>query len=895
MKTKTMFDWTRLSKGFIKAVIYSELTPEYDKPEIDLNDKDLLAPYISEIAEWPNPHFIKKYRREIEDYFREDQEGAHLKNIAVHLAKMNYGGFKKDMEPEETLLLLRRKNLTNAVVDAYKMELLKDGIPNFEAETTFTKPITIDLKKAVLTEVALHPYQQEAVSTLKKFFIDEDKKSGILMMPTGSGKTMTSAYFLLHEMASRGYEIVWLAHRHMLVEQAAEVLYRLAPFARERLLTEGAKDTPDELRMVCVSGMHASSHALSKGDGLVIGSVQSLCRKTEYLTKPLAKKVIIVVDEAHHTTAPTYRRIIKDIRKKRPDAKLLGLTATPVKYTDAGTVALKKLFDDNIIYKVPMTNLITNGTLATPINIPRATNEDIEAVVKDKNEMDLIRRRGELTEHTVELIAKSNERNEAIIGEYMDNRESYGKTLIFALNGFHASVLSEMLRERGVACDYVYSLNGKKENEAVIRRFRDSNHKDENGKDDHLDVLVNINILTEGSDIPEIQTVFLTRPTGSDTLLMQMIGRGMRGVGMGGTKTVNVVDFCGKWSVFMRWSGLRDFWDVVGGGDPPPPPPGRSPQPDPIPVEIVLAVARGFVYRGLSVKAGTTRLPLGWYNVIDDEGNDEIILVFDCQMDGFKAMKADAERIIAGSEPDGKELLEKYFDGFGLMPQPDDLADIADWTRAEKKFPELHTFDERDEIDPAIVSKKLKLMADTLPMAQGFAFIDKQYEAHSDIIDSLYGNKEYYRRRIFDFMTYPKGLVPIGTRVEEADKAYYHLSPEPFPESLDTLLDEVIDEQGGNLGDGYRRPTIEWTRRGYKSYYAEYMTATDRIKVNCILDSADVPRETMKYLIYHECLHQLIPHHGPEFRELEHRYPDFNEHDHFLSYRFPEFDKFFAM
>lgn len=893
MKKKTMFDWTKLSKKFIKAVVYSEFTPEYDKPETDLDDKDLLAPYISEIAAWPNPFFIKKYRREIEDYFREDQDGAHLKNIAAQLARKNYGGFKKDMEPDDIMLLLRRKNLTEAVVDAYKVELLKEGIENYEAKTTFTNPVTIDLTKAVANEISLYLYQQEAVDALKKFFIDDDKQSGILMMPTGSGKTMTSAYFLLREMASRGYEIVWLAHRHMLVEQAAEVLYRLAPLARERALTEGERNTPDELRMVCVSGMHASSHALSKGDGLVVGSVQSLCRKTGYLTKPLAKKVIIVVDEAHHMTAPTYRRIVKDIRNKRPDAKLLGLTATPVKYTDAGTAALKKLFDDNIIYRIPMTKLIADGTLAKPINISRDTNDDIEAIVKDENEMNLIRRRGELTERTIELIAKSNERNEVIIDEYMNNREKYGKTIIFALNGYHAAVLSDMLRERGVACDYVYSLRDKAENEAIIRRFRDSNHKDETGKDDHLDVLVNINILTEGSDIPEIQTVFLTRPTGSDTLLMQMIGRGMRGIGMGGTETVNVVDFCGKWSVFMRWSGLRNVWDIPD-TPPPQPPRGKGGQPpELIPIEIVLAVARGFIYRGVKVSSGSVRLPLGWYNVIDDEGNDENILVFDCQTDGFEAMRADMENIIAGPEPDGKELLEKYFDGFGLMPQPEDLADIADWIQAEKKFPKLHTFEERDEIDPAIVSQRL--LAESLQMPQMIERINEIYRAHSNIIDSLYGNSDYYKHRIVDFMLYPKGVVPIGTRIEEVDKAYYRLSPEPFPESLDTLLDEVIAEQRGNLGEEYRRPTIEWTRHSYKNYYAQYWFATDHIKVNCVLDSVDIPRETMKYLIYHECIHQLIHQHTSEFRELEHRYPDFNEHDHFLSCHFPEFDRFFEM
>ena len=348
--------------------------------------------------------------------------------------------------------------------------------------------------------------------------------------------------------------------------------------------------------MTCVSGKHASSHALSKKDDLVVGTVQSLCRQTKYITKPLKKKVIIVVDEAHHTIAPSYRRVIEAIRKKCPTAKLLGLTATPVKYTEKGTAALMEYFDNTIIYSVPMSQLIADGTLAKPVNIRRETNVDIETRI-DEEEMKRIRRRGELTEATIDLIAKTNERNDVIVDEYVKNQGKYGKTIIFALNGYHCGVLDDALRKRGVKCGYVYTWNDEKENQNVIDRFRDNNHKNAKGEDDHIDVLININILTEGSDIPDIETVFLTRPTGSDTLLMQMIGRGMRGVGCGGTETVNIVDFCDKWSSFTRW--LNPKFITEGEGELPESVSRPSEPPELVPMELIIAVMRGIKYGNL--------------------------------------------------------------------------------------------------------------------------------------------------------------------------------------------------------------------------------------------------------------------------------------------------------
>ena len=142
---------------------------------------------------------------------------------------------------------------------------------------------------------------------------------------------------------------------------------------------------------------------------------------------------------------------------------------------------------------------------------------------------------------------------------------------------------------------------------------------------------------------------------------------------------------------------------------------------------------------------------------------------------------------------------------------------------------------------------------------------------------------------------YPDGVAPLGTVVEEVEKKFYKLDEEPFAESLDKLLDEVISEFSDVLGKNFIRPTISWTDREYKTYFGIYYPEKKRIKINRVLDSKTVPREVLKYLIYHECLHQLIPKHGREFRNLEQRYPNFDDCEHFLDVKFPDFYREYAM
>ena len=631
-----------------------------------------------------------------------------------------------------------------------------------------------------------------------------------------------------------------------------------------------------------MSSLHSPAQAIEKDDDLIVTMVQSISRNTDRLQKNLSQKVVIVVDEAHHTLAPTYRRTIKEIRKKNPAAKLLGLTATPVRANDKDTDALGNIFDNKIIYQVSMSKLISDGTLAKPVPNQIQTNLDIETIINDK-EIGEIQKWKEIPESLVDKIARTNTRNDIIVNEYVQNREKYGKTLIFALNGIHCMALNDALRKHGIKSDFVYTTNKSSYNNEVIERFRKN----------QLEVLININILTEGSDIPDIQTIFLTRPTSSDALLMQMVGRGMRGVGAGGTKTVNIVDFCDKWSDITRWLNP----EVLFGEDAEiiEPVYGEPRHYDLIPWDLIRAIMKGISYKGVGVLKRDSVLPVGWYNIIDISGNDEQILVFENQLSGYDKLKNDLENDFASVEKilDNDAIGEKYFDEFGLAPTDNELRDLVSDFKLENKFPELQTFEARDKIDPYILAQKF--LEENIYVRDKKNKIAEIYKENRQLIDNLYGGRESYMRRVDDFMNYPDGVAPLGTVVEEVEKEFYKLDPAPFEESLDKLLDEVIKERAATLGKSFIRPKISWTDKDYKTYFGIYYPERKSIKINRVLNSKSIPREVLKFAIYHECLHQLIAKHGREFRNLERLYPNFDDYENFLDVKFPDYYRDYAM
>ena len=369
--------------------------------------------------------------------------------------------------------------------------------------------------------------------------------AGLLVLPTGGGKTLTATYWLMQKILSHGKKILWIAHTYSLLEQA----YHSFEMVCYKNIAIGGKNS---YSYRIVSGMHCSAYSINPDDDIVIASKASLSVEKPAFRAWLEKNrdnFYFIIDEAHHAPARGYRNLIDDMRKYGGKFFMLGLTATPFRTDEEETGGwMKKVFPDDILYRISISDLISREILSKPNFERKNTDVDMKKLFEDNNATDVYNRiihnkdfdiggNGKAAKRAAALIAKNHERNAFIVGTYKNNAAKYGKTLVFALNQAMAKVLYEYFQAAGVRVGCVISSYGSYANEQTITQF----------KNDEIDVLVNVNIVTEGVDVPNVQTVFLTRPTKSKILMTQMIGRGLRGKKVGGTETTYIVDFLDNW------------------------------------------------------------------------------------------------------------------------------------------------------------------------------------------------------------------------------------------------------------------------------------------------------------------------------------------------------------
>lgn len=393
----------------------------------------------------------------------------------------------------------------------------------------------------------LYEHQEEAIRKLDAM----DKRGSfrtLLVLPTGGGKTLTAAYWLLRNAVDQNKKILWLAHRHLLLEQAAEA------FARNAYTDTMVNRTVFNYRII--SGMHDKPVHIQKTDRILIASKDSMIRSLDKLKNWLnGEEIYLVIDEAHHAVAKSYKKIIQYVADHTKSMKLLGLTATPFRTSEDEQGALKQVFTDDIVYKTDLDTLIKKSILATPTFIDCNTNIQftehlgIQALKSIEN-LDT------LPENIANDIADNKERNRIIVEKYLHNYEKYGQTIVFALNKVHAIALNKLFNEKGKA----YGIRSEfiiSEVQDMITGITISNadneRKIEAYRNGEIQVLINVNILTEGTDLPKTHTVFLTRPTVSTTLMTQMVGRALRGLKAGGTKEAYIVTFIDNWNDKIAW------------------------------------------------------------------------------------------------------------------------------------------------------------------------------------------------------------------------------------------------------------------------------------------------------------------------------------------------------
>ncbi len=849
------FTWESFDTSFLKSII-DAADVEDKELYLKTDDKESIVGCVNSICDYPNKRFIYDYRNIIDNELLPKYE----KQVAEICRALNI----TERSRNGRLTALSKKKTTDTLVNAYEAALLSiSGLsiqPQEYSNFRYTK--TLDMKATKVEGVALYDFQKEAAKALKEHFVDKDMMEGMLVMPTGSGKSRTSTYFLIKEMISRGYQIIWLAHRHMLIDQAADCFYRFAGLSK--IVNPDIKD----YRLSCVSGEHLRMSQIDKHE-VVVASVSSVYRNRKHLRRVLGKKVMVVVDECHHTLAPSYQETIRFIKKYRTDTKLLGITATPVRANDEDSAALMSLFGNNVVYDISLSTLIKKGILADPKFERIETNEEIEPIISVDEEK-LIRRYGELPETLVSKIADSASRNKVIIEQYMNNKDKYGKTLIFALNVVHCRFIYDELKERGVRVGYIHS--GKDDNTMVINDFKNGN----------LDVLVNVNIMTEGTDVPDIQTVMLTRPTQSEGLLMQCIGRGMRGPKAdNGTETVNIIDFHDKWSVFKKW--LNPEWLIDE---------EREEEDIPEIKEHKRYTYREYewkmcqeIYNSVIVKSQILHeevmVPVGWYSLCDDEGIDICMLVFESHLEGFLNMRKDKEYWLHDESITAEQVIKKYFGGFGDKPLLSDMKILLDNFRNNEIPPTMHALAHRKMIDPIYVANRAE--EEHRDVVDFAGEIYDEYEVARD----LYPSKEIYQEKVSKAKIYKNKKIIIGQKVEELPIEWIDFDRTPC-HNLKELADEVVEEMFSGVYPDVNE--ISWTDKPYKGFYGRFWHESHNIEINCVLNSKDVKPEVIKFLIYHEMLHRGNRYHDKAFFEEEHKYPNWEKHDNFLNEKMYKFD-----
>ncbi|MCS6798274.1 MAG: DEAD/DEAH box helicase, partial [Myxococcota bacterium] len=383
------------------------------------------------------------------------------------------------------------------------------------AEASFrVLPARRNLRGPLLTD-----FQDQAVRALREAFAPpwptkRRAPAGMLVLPTGGGKTLTALYYLAVDWLSRGKRVLWIAHRVHLLDQVYEHLS-----ADRSVLAYVRRD-------LSVSLCHGRHDSLD-GD-FVLASAQKL-HSIWGESKELPKDFdFVVIDEAHRGQALRTREKLASLREK--GTPLLGLTATPFRATDEETAALHELFDRRIVYQISMRELIAKGFLAKPVFHRLLLHEAAQLSSAD---VYAIREQGEFTGQALRKIAESRARNREIVDYWTRRARAFGKTLVFACTIRHAEELAKAFHRRGFEAAVVHSRMNMAERERIVGAFRSN----------RIQVLTNVNVFSEGTDVPDIKTVLLARPTLSPVLYWQMIGRGARGgPGAPEKKEFHVVD-----------------------------------------------------------------------------------------------------------------------------------------------------------------------------------------------------------------------------------------------------------------------------------------------------------------------------------------------------------------
>ena len=374
-----------------------------------------------------------------------------------------------------------------------------------------------------MTEMKLFDYQKDMVMRIEKAF--RLYRSVMAQMPTGTGKTVVLASVVESFLGEHPLKSVWIvAHRRELVSQIQETIERVFSnrFAEKE---DGSSDNLIEKPLD--SSLFTLRSSLIKAM-----SIQWLARHYDEIGE---EPGMIVIDEAHHALAKTY----KEMWDRFPKAKFLGLTATPCRLNGKGFIDLF----DVLVQSWSVPEFISKGRLATYDFVSIKSNGVTQRLI------DSLQKRGadgDYQNKEMDMLLNKRPSIERLYRSF----EEYGKDrkgIVYAINISHAKKIVELYQEHGIKAVAIDSKTPAAERQADIEAFKKGD----------IQVLVNVDIFSEGFDCPDVEFVQLARPTLSLAKYLQMVGRGLRVAK--GKKCCVIIDNVGLYRVFGLPSQIWDW------------------------------------------------------------------------------------------------------------------------------------------------------------------------------------------------------------------------------------------------------------------------------------------------------------------------------------------------
>lgn len=317
----------------------------------------------------------------------------------------------------------------------------------------------------------LRPYQQEAVNRLRDSYRNHNKRV-VLVSPTGSGKTVIASDIIERATIKNGGRVLFIAHRREIIDQTSQKLTEIDVPHGIMMGDDGRKDPSAPVQLA---------------------SIQTLIRRE------LPPVDFIIIDECHLSLAISYQKIMCHYE----DTPILGLTATPWRTDGQG---LGRIYEDMVMVS-QVKELIREGYLLAP-----------EIFAPFRPDLSKVRvRAGDYIESDLSAVMDKNH----LIGSIVSHWTTYARnmtTVVFASSRQHSKHIVHNFLNAGIAAEHLDHTTPKDKRNDILQRLAI-------GK---LMVVSNVGILTEGWDLPQLECIIMARPTMSETLYLQMVGRVMR-------------------------------------------------------------------------------------------------------------------------------------------------------------------------------------------------------------------------------------------------------------------------------------------------------------------------------------------------------------------------------